>query len=212
MTILTQSNLAVILARGKQPNSAHKERADKWFSALSKAMQRYDISTKKRIAAFLAQIIHESAAFTQLVENLNYSAAGLMATWPKRFDTLEKAKMYERSPERIANFVYGGRNGNNVSGDGWLYRGRGLIQVTFKENYRNCGNAIGYDLLTQPELLERPEISALSAGWYWDSRNLNQLADFGDMVNITKKINGGINGLSDRLDIYDHCLKSLPDA
>ncbi|GFM74065.1 glycoside hydrolase [Pseudomonas cichorii] len=169
--------------------------------ALNAAMSRYQISTSLRIAAFIAQIGHESGQLSRVTENLNYSAKGLMATWPNRFDEKTAAE-YARQPERIANVVYGARLGNTAKGDGWKYRGRGLIQVTGLTNYEACGEALGLDLLNHPELLEQPEHAAMSAAWFWDRARLNGLADKGDFLLITKRINGGTNGLAEREEFY----------
>lgn len=145
-----------------------------------------------------------------VVENLNYSADALRRTWPSRFMP-ELAMQVSRQPERIANIVYGGRMGNVEPGDGWKYRGRGLIQITGRDNYAACSKALFGDdrLLRNPELLEQPEWACMSAAWFWDSRGLNSLADKGDIVGITKKINGGTNGLEDRKALYDKALKVL---
>src|SRR5262245_36192792 len=135
----------------------------RWISALNAAMQRFEINTPARAAAFLAQTAHESGEFRRLVENLSYSAAGLCKTWPKRFLTLDVAKPYERQPELLANYVYAKRlgNGDVASGDGWRFRGRGLIQLTGRGNYRSCGTAIVLPLEIEPERLETPETAAL---------------------------------------------------
>lgn len=175
--------------------------AMKWADPLTRAMQQYEINTPARQAHFLAQIGHESGSFARLVENLNYSAEGLLKTWPSRFDKAS-ASAAARNPERIANIVYGNRMGNNAPGDGWKYRGRGLIQLTGRDNYRSAANALGVELLVHPELLERPGEAALTAGWYWSTRGLNELADDDRLEAITRKINGGVNGLVDRRERY----------
>jgi putative chitinase len=170
----------------------------KWLEPLLETFEKYDISTPKRQAYFIGQCMHESGGFKQLKENLNYSAKGLMATWPSRFPDIDTAEKYERNPEKIANKVYSGRMGNTEDGDGAKYIGRGLIQLTGKENYANCGNAIGVDLVANPDLLSTPKYAALSAGWFWNRRGLNALADADDIDTITKRINGGLIGLADR--------------
>lgn len=169
-----------------------------WLEALNETFEKYDISTPKRQACFIGQAMHESGGFKQLVENLNYSALALMRTWPSRFPDLDTADKYAHNQEKIANKVYGGRMGNTNEGDGYAYRGRGIFQLTGKENYTNCGQGIGKDLIAHPELLQEPLGAALSAGWYWNKRNLNQYADNMDIESITKKINGGVIGLEDR--------------
>jgi putative chitinase len=172
----------------------------KWLQPLEDTFAKYDISTPQRQAAFIGQCAHESANFRTLTENLNYSAKGLMATWPSRFPTEAFANEYNRQPEKIANRVYGGRMGNGTeeTGDGWRYRGRGLKQLTGKENYERCGSGLGVDLVSNPDWLLDPKYAALSAGWFWNKHNLNDLADAGDFETMTKRINGGLIGLVDR--------------
>jgi putative chitinase len=172
----------------------------KWLEPLENAFAKYDISTPQRQAAFIGQCAHESGNFKTLEENLNYKPEALMRVWPSRFPDIATAMKYAHNPEMIANKVYGGRMGNGVeeSGDGWKYHGRGLIQLTGKENYANCGSGIGVDLLSNPNLLNTPEYAALSAGWFWNKKGLNALADAGDFETMTKRINGGTLGLEDR--------------
>jgi putative chitinase len=174
-----------------------------FVSALNDAMERFKIQGQLRVAAFLAQVGHESGQLRTLVEDLNYSADGLIRTWPKRF-SLATATNAARKPEQIANIVYASRLGNGpaVTGDGWRYRGRGLIQVTGWVNYQACGSALGLDLLTKPELLEQPSYAALSAAWFWSSNGLNNLADGGQFEAITRRINGGLNGQPERLKLW----------
>lgn len=179
-----------------------------WAGPLTAAMAKYEINTPRRQAHFLAQVGHESGGFTRLVENLNYSADALLRNWPTRFNAETAAKMARR-PEAIANYVYGGRLGNGADGDGWKYRGRGLIQLTGKGNYRSAGIALGLDLLGKPELLEKPDAASLSAAWFWKTNGLNELADKGDMVAVTRRVNGGTNGLDDRKARYDRAAKAL---
>lgn len=171
---------------------------EKWLDGLNNCFDKYDISTPERQSCFLAQVMHESNSFKSLSENLNYSAQGLMRTWSSRFPDLDVAEKFEHKPEKIANKVYAGRMGNIEEGDGWKYHGRGLIQLTGRENYANFGSNVGVDVLSNPDLLTTPEYATLSAGWYWNKRNLNQLADNMDIEGITKKINGGTIGLEDR--------------
>jgi putative chitinase len=170
----------------------------KWLEPLENAFAKYDIDTPKRQAAFIGQCAHESGNFKTLQENLNYSAEGLMKTWPSRFPTKEFADQYARQPAKIAGKVYNGRLGNTSEEEAAKYLGRGLIQLTGKENYGNCGSGIGVDLLSNPDLLTTPEYAALSAGWYWNKKGLNDLADGGDIETMTKRINGGLIGLEDR--------------
>lgn len=193
---ITQQQLLQIL-----PNAGPV--AGVFVSALNDAMARFKIHSRLRKAAFLAQVGHESGQLRTLVENLNYSAEGLIKTWPKRFN-LGTAVSVARKPEQIANIVYASRMGNGpaVTGDGWRYRGRGLIQITGWVNYQACGAALGLDLLTKPELLEKPAYAALSAAWFWSSSGLNELADAGHYEAITRRINGGLSGQADRLKLW----------
>ena len=194
------------------------------------------INTPKRMAAFLAQVGHESAGFSVLVENLNYSADGLASTWGSRFAQKNSAGQYltvmdggrarrlpnsdaqrlHRRPEAIANRVYSDRlgNGSEASGDGWRYRGRGLIQVTGKSNYQQCSLGLFGDdrLLAAPQQLQEWPWAVESAGWYWNSRNVNALADGDDFERVTKAINGGLNGQPHRLALYRQALDLLPAA
>ena len=170
----------------------------KWLKPLEDTFAKYDISTPQRQAAFIGQCAHESGNFKTLQENLNYSAEGLMKTWPSRFTTKEVADQYARQPAKIAGKVYNGRLGNTSEEEAAKYLGRGLIQLTGRENYANCGTAIGADLIGNPNLLTDPEYAALSAGWFWNKKGLNALADAGDFETMTKRINGGLIGLDDR--------------
>jgi putative chitinase len=170
----------------------------KWLKPLEDTFAKYDINTPERQAAFIGQCAHESGNFKTLQENLNYSAEGLMKTWPSRFPTREIADQYARQPAKIAGKVYNGRLGNNSEEEAAKYLGRGLIQLTGKENYANCGSGIGVDLLSDPTLLLDPRYAALSAGWFWNKKELNTLADAGNFETMTKRINGGLIGLDDR--------------
>lgn len=172
----------------------------RWLEPINDALIRWEITTPDRVAMFLAQCAHESGGFKHLVENLHYSAASLLSTWPKRFTAGEAVAM-AYNEELIAERAYGGRMGNGPegSGDGFRYRGRGIIQLTGRDNYRRCGQAIGVDIETTPEAVERPKWAALSAGWFWATNGCNALADAGDYEGITRRINGGLNGWDDRL-------------
>ena len=172
----------------------------KWLGPLEETFAKYDISTSQRQSSFIGQCAHESGNFRILEENLNYSAARLMAVWPSRFPSLDVAEQYANNPEKLANKIYSGRmgNGNEESGEGYAYRGRGLLQMTGKEAYANCGSGLGMDFLSNPDLLSTPEYACLSAGWFWGKRGLNVLADSKDYETMTKRINGGLNGLDDR--------------
>ena len=183
--------------------------------ALNDAMARFKIEGRLRVAAFLAQIGHESGQLRTLVENMNYSADGLIRTWPKRFN-LQTATEAARKPEQIANIVYASRLGNGpaVTGDGWRYRGRGLIQLTGRSNYCTAGAALGLPLEEHPELLEQPEQAALSAAWFWSTNKLSELADAGRFQDIGSLINTGKlgrvpHGAIERKALYDLALKVL---
>lgn len=183
---------------------------DIWVEAMNTILPKYDIVTSKRLAAFLAQTAHESAGFTAVRENLNYSAQALMKTWPSRFNATSAAA-YARQPEKIANKVYANRmgNGDEASGDGWRYRGRGLIQTTGKANYTKLAQYIKKTLQETIEYCETVEGAVESACFYWASNNLNVIADTGDMAALTRRINGGVIGLADRLDKYKKTLEAL---
>jgi putative chitinase len=170
----------------------------KWLGPLEETFAKYDISTPARQACFIGQCAHESGNFKTLQENLNYSAEGLMKTWPSRFATKEIADQYARQPAKIAGKVYNGRLGNTSEEEASMYLGRGLIQLTGRENYANCGTALGIDLIGNPILLIEPKYAALSAGWFWNKKGLNSLADTADIETMTKRINGGLIGLEDR--------------
>jgi len=180
-----------------------------WLEPLTAAFQRFDINTPERQAAFIGQCAHESGSFKTLQENLNYSAKGLNATWPSRFPSEEAAQPFHRNPEKIANKVYSGRMGNTDEGDGWKYRGRGLIQLTGKDNYRLASDALGVDFVANPDLVLTREYAAMTAAWYWNKRGLNKEADAKDFTGMTKKINGGTIGLADRVAHINTALNVL---
>jgi putative chitinase len=200
MSLITvdQLDMAVPMAR--------YEDLVKYVDFLNEGMARFEINTPNRIAAFVAQVAHESGDFRYTEENLNYSWSGLRKTWPARFPTDELAQQYHRQPERIANLVYAGRygNGGEASGDGWKYRGRGLIQLTFHDNYAAYSRALSDPSITSAsDQVAQPRHAALSACWFWHSHGLNPIADAGDQVGfnqISFKINGGWNGKEDRLE------------
>jgi putative chitinase len=181
----------------------------KWFEPLQETFEKYQINTPKRQACFIGQCMHESGGFKFLKENLNYSAKALMATWPSRFPDMDMAEKYERQPEKIANKVYSGRMGNTEDGDGAKFIGRGLIQLTGKDNYKAFGEAIGEDLVANPQLVEQPRYAALSAGWFWNKRGLNALADDMDITTLTVRINGGKIGIDDRIAKINKALDIL---
>ena len=181
----------------------------KWLAPLEATFAKYDINTPKRQAAFIGQCAHESVNFTKLEENLNYSPERLTKVWPSRFPDLASADKYGYNPQALANKVYAGRLGNNQEGDGWKYHGRGLIQLTGRENYERCGSSLGVDLIGNPDWLLDPKYAALSAGWFWNKKGLNELADQQEHGMITKRINGGTLGLDDRLQKTTKALSVL---
>lgn len=183
----------------------------KWLAPLEETFAKYDISTPVRQAAFIGQCAHESGNFKTLQENLNYSAESLCRVWPSRFPTLESAQPYHRNPDKIANKVYGGRMGNGAeeTEEGSLYKGRGLIQLTGKDNYAMCGAGLGEDFIHSPDLVLAPKYAALSAAWFWNKRGLNKEADAKDYTGMTKKINGGVLGLEERIKHINHALAVL---
>lgn len=181
---------------------------DHWFHALDEILPEYEINTPQRVAAFLAQCAHESGNFKFLKENLNYKAESLCKVFPKYFKTLDEAKQYEKRPEKIANKIYGGRmgNGDEASGDGFRYCGRGLIQLTGKDNYSWFAASLEIPVEEASEYLETFEGAVQSACWFWETNNLNVQADAGDIKLMTRKINGGYIGLEDRIKHYNHAL------
>ena len=191
--ILSRDQLAQIIP--KNPYIDH------WYHALSLALPDYDINTTPRVAAFLAQCGHESGDFLFLQENLNYKAESLMRVWPKYFPNMEIANQYAHNPEKIANRAYANRMGNGAeaTGDGWAHCGRGLIQLTGKSNYQAFADSIETPIQDIPHYLATFEGAVQSACWFWESNNLNALADAGDMVKMTKIINGGTLGMEDRV-------------
>jgi putative chitinase len=189
-----------------------REQLEKFVDPLNKVCSHYEInSTPKRLAAFLAQIGHESGGFIWVKENLNYGAKGLRTTFGKYFPTDELAVQYERRPEKIANRVYANRMGNGPeeSGDGFKFCGRGLIQLTGKDNYTRFANSINMSLDECVAYMETTEGACSSAGWFWDTNKLNAVCDKDDFIGLTKRINGGINGLEDRQHHYKQALALL---
>jgi len=199
----------------------------KWLDAVVETCVEFEINTPQRVAAFLAQTSHESGGYTMLTENLNYRAATLAACWPNRFAVLgadkkpvkENGKLVPTAvanaiagkPELIANLVYSGRMGNGPaeSGDGWLFRGRGLKQLTGRDNVTRCGRDLGVDFVSNPDLLLEPLYAARSAGWFWKTNKLADYADRGDLEGMTKRINGGLIGYAERKAKYDKVLAAI---
>jgi len=187
---------------------------DHWHHALEQLLPDYDINTPKRIAAFVAQCAHESGGFTAIKENLNYKAPTLRKLFSKYFPNDELAAVYASKPNRqeaIANRIYASRmgNGDEKSGDGYRYCGRGLIQLTGKSNYQNFADSLEMNVEDVPEYLATFEGAAQSACWFWEANNLNRFADAGDIKGLTKAINGGYIGLEDRIKHYEHALHVL---
>lgn len=183
-----------------------------WANALNPALAKYGINTIPRISSFIAQTGYESGQFNELEENLNYSSAKrLMKVWPKRFPDIASADPYVNDPKRLGNFVYANRLGNGApsSGDGYHYRGRGILQLTGRSNYFEASKELGVNLVANPDQLLEPKYAAMSAAWFWSARGLNALADdktgdddLEDFADITRKINGGTIGLQARLALF----------
>jgi putative chitinase len=190
--------------------------ADNWYNALCDILPKYGITTERRVAHFLSQCAHESAGFKRLEENLNYSAKALRAVFGRYFGESPKrdADEYHRQPEMIANYVYMDefrkyKMGNVNEGDGWLFRGRGLKQLTGRDNYTKFGKTVGMTAEEAAEYVATPSGAVESACWFWDTNNLNDIADTDDVVRMTKKINGGNIGLEDRQKRYTHAMEVL---
>jgi len=183
----------------------------KLVDPLNETFERFGISTVNQQACFIGQCGHESGNFKLLEENLNYKAATLMKLWPKRFPTLEVANKYAGQPRMIANKVYSSRMGNRdeASNDGWMMRGRGIVQLTGADNYHHASKALGVDLVTQPDLVASPKYAALTAGWFWSTHKCNAPADSLDHVKLTKIINGGTIGLDDRIKHTNEAISIL---
>lgn len=183
-----------------------------WFPPVDAAMREFGITSRADQAMFIAQIGHESDGFTSMVENLNYTPAALVATFGKRItqqqaDALGRTTQQSAHQDAIANLVYSNRLGNKAAGDGWKYRGRGLIQITGLENYRNCGAALKLDLVSTPEHLEQYLHAARSAAWFYTSKGC--MAYGADVHRVTCIINGGVNGIDDRKARYNKARAAL---
>ena len=181
---------------------------NKYLSYLNDACSKYNINTPLRLAAFCAQLFVESGSLSITQENLNYSANRLLAVFPTHFNGIVDANNYAGNPVAIGNRVYANRmgNGSESSGDGYNFRGQGLIQLTGKSNYSSCSSGIGVNLVSNPSLLSTPQYAALSAAWFWNSKSLNDYADASDFTSITKRINGGLNGADERNAFYQKAL------
>lgn len=192
------------------------ELATRWIQPITQAMKEFGIATPVQQAMFIAQVGHESASFTLLVESFNYSINGLLATFGKRLSADQASALGRQTGEKsvpvnrqraIANLVYSGRMGNKAVDDGWKYRGRGLIQITGLDNYRACGTALKLDLISNPDQLQSDVNAARSAAWFWQSRNCGQYAD--DIQRVTQLINGGNNGINDRKARFELAKREL---
>lgn len=182
---------------------------DAWYQAMVKVLPKYNINTPNRVAGFIAQCAHESLNFTVLEENLNYSAANLEKVFSKYFSKAgRKTTGYVKQPEKLANLVYANRlgNGDTASGDGYKFRGRGIIQLTGRENYTNFGKAVGKTPDEVIEYLKTIEGALESACWYWNNRNINAACDANDIVRMSKLVNGGDINLADRKKNYEQNL------
>ncbi len=202
--MITLNQLKKIIPTNKEPEA--------WLKVLLEVLPEYGIDTTQRLAGFLAQTAHESADYKLLEENLNYSAEGLVKTWPKRF-TAATAGAYARKPEKIANKVYADRmgNGNEASGDGWYFRGRGIKQLTGRDNYTAFGKSVGMTAEKAAEYCATKKGAVESAAWFWKTNNLSRFADAGDIVGLTKAINGGTIGIDDRKKRYNNAVAVLGD-
>jgi putative chitinase len=204
-------NFDFTLAKFKECVGGNPPHAEHWYEALCHILPDYEIDTPQRLAAFLAQTAHESGGYRAIKENLNYRAVTLRKVFPKYFPTDELANAYAGKPEMIANKVYGNRmgNGDETSGDGYRYCGRGLIQLTGKDNYTRYAQSLEISVEEASEHLTTFEGCVQSAAWFWENNNLNQWADKGDILTLTKRINGGTIGLEDRIKHYNHALHVL---
>ena len=186
--------------------------AESWFEAMNNMFPKYDIITEHRVAGFIAQTAHESNKYNALTENLNYSAAALDKIFGKYFKRAGRdAKQYHRQPEKIANVIYANRmdNGDTDSGDGWRFRGGGILQLTGRYNYTKFGNSVGLSALEATKYVRTKFGAIESACWFWESNDINRYCDNNDIVGMTKRINGGTIGLEDRIHHYEHALEIL---
>ncbi len=207
--MLTETQLRQILPQLPLP------KLQQFRPHLNEAMRAFEVNTLLRTAAFVAQTAHESAEFTRMLESLYYTkAAGLMSTWKKRFPTEASALPYLRNEQKLGNFVYADRmgNGNSATGDGFRYRGRGVIQLTGRDGYRRAGEALGLDLMGKPELVQSPEVAFQVAALYWKTNGLNELADRSEFTAITQKINGGQTGAAERVKYFESAKRVLTDG
>lgn len=196
----------------QQASGVSADLASRWFPHIDAAMKEFGIMSAPDQAMFIAQVGHESGGFKQVVESLNYTPQALLSTFGKRVTSqqaneLGRTSAHPANQQAIANLVYGGRMGNKYAGDGWEYRGRGLIQITGLDNYRVCGAGLKIDLVAKPELLESDQHAARSAAWFFASNGCLKYS--GDIEKVTRIINGGTNGLDDRKARYSKALSVL---
>ena len=203
--------MSTILTKDQLKQMVKNPHIDHWYEALEQLLDDYEINTPLRVAHFIAQCAHESGNFVFIKENLNYKAASLQKIFSKYFPTAELAQQYANKPERIANRIYASRmgNGNEQSGDGFRYCGRGLIQLTGKDNYTFFAGSLGITVEEASEYLATFEGAAQSACWFWEQNNLNRFADANDVKGLTRAINGGYIGLDDRIKHTEHALHIL---
>lgn len=187
---------------------------NEWISSLAEVLPDYEVNNEFRIAAFIAQCGHETAGFTRLSENLNYSSKHrILIIFGNRINDPTDVEELVNNPEKLANVIYGNRMGNGppYSGDGWLFRGRGCLHLTGRENYQRFADAVGLSLNAAIRYVETRDGAVESACWYWNDRKLNAFADSGDFNKLTRAINGGLNGINERRDIYNKALNLLID-
>ena len=206
---LTAEQLKKIMPKITQAN------LDAYLGPLNDAMAKFEITTRARMRMFLANLAHESIELLANKENLNYSAEGLLKIFPAYFNA-ETAKEFAKKPEKIANRVYANRmgNGDEASGDGWKYRGKGPIQITGKNNHAAAGKALGYDFIANPDALLLPGAGSFAAAWFFHTAKCNVLADNDTpeaFLAVVKKINGGTNGLEDRKKYWELAKKAIPN-
>ena len=203
--------MSTILTKDQLKQMVKNPHIDHWYEVLEQLLDDYEINTPLRVAHFIAQCAHESGNFVFIKENLNYKAASLQKIFAKYFPTAELAQQYANKPEMIANRVYASRmgNGSEASGDGYRYCGRGLIQLTGKDNYTFFAGSLGISVEEASEYLATFEGAAQSACWYWEQNNLNRFADANDVKGLTRAINGGQIGIIDREEHTRHALHVL---
>ena len=203
--------MSTILTKDQLKQMVKNPYIDHWYEVLEQLLDDYDINTPLRVAHFVAQCAHESGNFVFIKENLNYKAASLQKIFSKYFPTAELAQQYAGRPEMIANRIYANRmgNGDEASGEGWRYHGRGLIQLTGKDNYTFFAGSLDISVEDAAAYMETFEGAAQSACWFWEQNNLNRFADANDVKGLTKAINGGYIGLDDRISHTEHALHIL---